>query len=814
MDINSHDILNSSNNADAGYIRPETAERKIKAASEKNQTVYIYGVTGSGKTSLVSSILYHKKYLYYSAALTDPLDIEMPQNNNHQNIIVIDDLYSVNKPELRLKYFEVIENITAKRDIWLILVSRSNMPKWLMPLHFRHIFSVIDERDLMLSGLQQEKYFENWGLGLSENILGSIRLIGGGNPLYLRMAAIELDKCKSQNAAKTQNDAEALEKAIYDVWDYFESYVYDKWDAELDNFMMKLSIVDSFDLKLAQVLTENTNAGSMLTLAEETGNFIIENDGTYTLRMPIKRSMLRRLMRKFNSDCINKLYYGAGQYYLENGRFPDAVQMFEKSGNTGKIFEVLKANSCKNQADGYYSELRRYYLRMPEEVIVDNPDMIAGMSMLQSVIMNEDESERWYGILKEYAGKIDKNRELKADRKLLYLDLNLPHRGIDNTQEILNRACDLNAGHGSINGIGNNGKDIFNVTFTDNQPSIINGSRDYSSWLKKDRDFTSQIAAGIEKALGYEGKCAFSIAVAESMFERGGEVREISNMLQEGQIMAESIGSGAQCFVADSIMSQIALFDGHIEDAISILDSLKKKIDRPERLKKSVDALKCRIRMYNGRSEENEQWLRNSPDENVEFCTSDRLFYLSKVRLYIQKGKYGMALGLLHKLLFYSQKMKRQYIHMEAMLLLSVVQARMDDGEWKSSLQSVVTKAEGYQFVRLITREGQAVSKMLKDKAIKWQDEGFRKMVIKECDNMALLYPAYLKEKSDDSIALSENAVKILRMQAEGLSVDEIAEALFITKNTVKYHNQETYKKLGVSGKTAAVQEARKRGII
>ena len=58
--------------------------------------------------------------------------------------------------------------------------------------------------------------------------------------------------------------------------------------------------------------------------------------------------------------------------------------------------------------------------------------------------------------------------------------------------------------------------------------------------------------------------------------------------------------------------------------------------------------------MYNGRSEENEQWLRNSPDENVEFCTSDRLFYLSKVRLYIQKGKYGMALGLLHKLLFYS----------------------------------------------------------------------------------------------------------------------------------------------------------------
>ena len=48
------------------------------------------------------------------------------------------------------------------------------------------------------------------------------------------------------------------------------------------------------------------------------------------------------------------------------------------------------------------------------------------------------------------------------------------------------------------------------------------------------------------------------------MFERGGEVHEISNMLQECQIMAESIESGAQCFVAESIISQIALFDGRL----------------------------------------------------------------------------------------------------------------------------------------------------------------------------------------------------------------------------------------------------------
>ena len=188
-----------------------------------------------------------------------------------------------------------------------------------------------------------------------------------------------------------------------------------------------------------------------------------------------------------------------GSITLKMADFRMQYRCLKKAAIQERYLKYLKANSCKNQADGYYSELRRYYLRMPEEVIVDNPDMIAGMSILQSVIMNEDESERWYGILKEYARKIDKNRVLKVDSETLYLDLNLPHRGVDNTQEILNRACDLNALQGNINGIGNNGKIFFNVTFTDNQPSIINGSKDYSSWLKKHRDFTSQIATSIER---------------------------------------------------------------------------------------------------------------------------------------------------------------------------------------------------------------------------------------------------------------------------------------------------------------------------
>lgn len=56
---------------------------------------------------------------------------------------------------------------------------------------------------------------------------------------------------------------------------------------------------------------------------------------------------------------------------------------------------------------------------------------------------------------------------------------------------------------------------------------------------------------------------------------------------------------------------------------------------------------------------------------------------------------------------------------------------------------------------------------------------------------------------------LTDKALKILRLQAEGLSVEKIAEQLGLSRAGVKYYNQETYKKLGVNNKTAAIAEAR-----
>jgi DNA-binding CsgD family transcriptional regulator len=61
---------------------------------------------------------------------------------------------------------------------------------------------------------------------------------------------------------------------------------------------------------------------------------------------------------------------------------------------------------------------------------------------------------------------------------------------------------------------------------------------------------------------------------------------------------------------------------------------------------------------------------------------------------------------------------------------------------------------------------------------------------------------------------ITARQVEILQLAAEGLSVDEIAARLVVSRSTVKTHLEHAYERLGVSGRVAAVAEAMRRGLV
>ena len=79
---------------DERYIRPKVAEEKFKLAQGLKQNVYLYGMTGIGKTAFVKDMLGKKSYDYYSAERDCAERIFIPEDGK-EHIIVIDDLQHV-----------------------------------------------------------------------------------------------------------------------------------------------------------------------------------------------------------------------------------------------------------------------------------------------------------------------------------------------------------------------------------------------------------------------------------------------------------------------------------------------------------------------------------------------------------------------------------------------------------------------------------------------------------------------------------------------------------------------------------------------
>lgn len=801
------------------YVRPKRAWEQMKAAWTLKQTVYLYGVTGAGKTSLAADFLDKKQFYYVSMSDTgideaareiqEKLDIAQPKTGG---IFVIDDLYLLETQEERNVCECLIEKLCSRRDVWLVLISRAPLPGWLTSLYIRYIFITIGEESLFLTEKEQECYLEKWELFPTKAACKRIWDLGGGIPLFLRIVSMRLKELPELENLEEQEEAEleAVEKSRKDLWNYCESYVCDQLDVEFQEFLAAVSIVEQFDLSMAQQLTKKKDAGRLIRQIQETGNFLQEyrkNDRSiYELRLPVKYSMRRRLSARYPQDYIKELYYSAGNSYELDGNVKEALRMYELCHNKEGISRILIDNMRKNPASGEYMELKHYYLMLPKEKILESVELMAGMSMLQSMLLNEEESERWYRELAAYAKEQTGGMKRAAQERLLYLDIGLPHRGIVRMTDLMKRAGLF---------LTDRKVSLPEFSVTSNLPSMMNGGKDFCEWSRRDRELAKSLGKIVSSVLGKYGKGLVDLALAESFFEKGGDDYEVSSLAGRGRMKAESGGKMEQVFVAVGILTQLSILNNHLEEAVDMLENFRQTAEQEApRLLPNIRALSVRMDLYRGRIGEARRWLVEAPKEDAEFITLERYRYLLKVRVYLAMGRKEKALLLLDKLRFYAEKMHRIYIGIEVLILSAVAMYRMGKDGWQEILQEAVGRAEDYHFVRILTREGTALWELLKTGTVTWKDPEYKKQVMAECECMADFYPAYLKEKQEGNVFLTDKALKILRLQAEGLSVEKIADQMGLSQAGVKYYNRETYKKLSVKNKTAAVLEARNRGLL
>ena len=112
-----------------------------------------------------------------------------------------------------------------------------------------------------------------------------------------------------------------------------------------------------------------------------------------------------------------------------------------------------------------------------------------------------------------------------------------------------------------------------------------------------------------------------------------------------------------------------------------------------------MDALGCRISLYENDAAAVEKWMKQAPDEIQEFYTANRYLYMTKLRCYLRRGDYSSALSLAEQLLFYAEQYRRPYLMMETSLLKAVLY-RLMDHPWEELFLKTLNMAYEFRFVR------------------------------------------------------------------------------------------------------------------
>jgi LuxR family maltose regulon positive regulatory protein len=746
-------------------------------------------------------------------------------------LLVLDDYQVIESQPVHEAITFLLDHIPRKMH--LVIATRTDPPLPLARLRGRGLMVEIRMNDLRFTPDETDDFFSKFiNMNLSRGDIEALSTRTEGWITGLQMAALSM---------RGHDDIPAFIKDFTGsnrfILDYLIEEVFQRQPPDIQDFLLKTSMLDRLTTPLCDYVTERSDSRSILAVLERANLFIVPLDESrqwYRYQHLFSDLLRHQLEITSGPDDISEYHTRASHWFETNNLVSEAVRHAIRSQDWERASRLISDTSQSLLRSGEITTLLRWIQQLPDETIADQPQLwneccwtmiLTGQfdlanSFLEKIEKNASSNDVSRGeilVMRAYIarsrgdnlGTIELSLEARSlvpetsidTRCILALNLGIAqwHFGhLEEAEEALTEA------ENKAQQIGNN----YVLLTAVSAHSIIHAAQ---GKLHLAADLCRK---AIEMAGGSPGVALVYLTLAAILYEWN-DLPNAVDSVNRGIELSKQSGNVEIQSGGYRTMSRILMAYGDEAGAYSVLNTayqfFSNKQVSPLDGARTADGF-VQLYLMQKNIEKAREWMEKVT-EDVDATTFYPRLHLSGARLSLALGEKEEAQRELAEKAMIAEQSGWIYGLIETRILQSL--AAFEAEEATVFITDALNLAQPEGFIRIFVDKGETLEVILRETSGRGIAVDYISSILKAFKETPDI-SSQNRDVETQPLAetLSERELEVLRLMAEGLSNSEISRKLVVSVGTAKTHVHNILNKLGVSSRIQAVSKARELDLL
>ena len=259
-----------------------------------------------------------------------------------------------------------------------LLISRSDPPSALIRLRANHLMEILNWKELRLTLEESDGIVKlRSKQKLSKETVADLHKAADGwaAGLVLMLERAKIEDFEPQEAGEYKPE---------EIFDYFANEIFDRTNKEVQEFLLKTSILPKMTSKMAEELTGLSSASRLLSMLSRNNYFTekrFHSEPIYQYHPLFREFLLSRAKETFPQESLLALFRRAASLLEDDGQIEVAVTLLREIGDREEIVRFIMRHAPLMVAQGRYRPLEGWMSTLPKDVIKDYPWLLYWMGI-------------------------------------------------------------------------------------------------------------------------------------------------------------------------------------------------------------------------------------------------------------------------------------------------------------------------------------------------------------------------------------------------------------------------------------------------